>query len=961
MTKASNLPSRSYSMRIVSGEVGKNEGIDKSRTLTAVLSEDLVIEAVIDVDFLPAEPKQGVFYHLPDGSMWIYSGDNWVKTSIDPEAVEEEVQAALQAAKDYTDSRGFITNAVDNLINYYDKTVTYTKAEVNEIVATIEKITIRVVEALPETGEPNVIYLVPKAPGASDVYDEYIYIENRWEKIGNTEIDLTDYAKKEWVEDQIKDFPTEAETDAKLATKEDKVAPGTTGQFYRGDKTWQTLNKAAVGLSDVDNTSDAVKKLNFTGEVAEGNEKFVKGGDVFEALAEKQDTLTAGDNITIEDNVISATVEEVAWGNIAGDIADQIDLKEVLDAKADAGDVYDFVVTSFGDAPAPEQAKKAYLNSATGEWAYAHQDGQVTASVPSVTDPYNSISLRTPSPYDFDHAYVITKYMEEQGIPLGDSHTMEPTALTEAGLPDHNNWLLDGVYEIPNIDTFFLFNCHTAPAPDSFRFNFTVLDNRLYYWEKLSAGKVLLRGSGTNSVQMLSCTAGNDYALALGYNTQALGKYAFAEGTGTIANAYGAHAEGNNTEVTKNYAHVQGRHNIRDAAGTYAHIVGNGLSPTQLSNAHTLDWDGNSWYKGAIRIGGNSWSEGTPVLSEADIVDNLTSTSATDVLSAKQGKALKDVIDTKASASDVYDKTEAEAAIATAVAGEADLREAEDAVLQGQIDAITAASDVVDVVDTKADLDAYDTTKLHDNDIVKVLEDETHNNAISYYRWGATAGAFTYIGSQGPFYTKAEADILLNAKADKSTVYTKTEVDTALAGKANVGASYTKAEEDAKLALKADQSSTYSKAEADVALAGKQDKLTAGNGIVIGTNNTITFDPDTLSTVDYVDGSISDTLAYIDQQDNSEHAGRVAGDNLINAKIDARVPAPTAADADKFLKGDGTWAEAGGGAAWGEITGTLADQTDLKTILDTKAVIQVTNVDPGEGVEITENTFIAVY
>lgn len=44
-----------------------------------------------------------------------------------------------------------------------------------------------------------------------------------------------------------------------LAAKEDALPSGSTGQYLRGDKTFQTLNKTAVGLSDVDNTSDAAK------------------------------------------------------------------------------------------------------------------------------------------------------------------------------------------------------------------------------------------------------------------------------------------------------------------------------------------------------------------------------------------------------------------------------------------------------------------------------------------------------------------------------------------------------------------------------------------------------------------------------------------------------------------------------------------------------------------------------
>lgn len=119
------------------------------------------------------------------------------------------------------------------------------------------------------------------------------------------------------------------------------------------------------------------------------------------------------------------------------------------------------------------------------------------------------------------------------------------------------------------------------------------------------------------------------------------------------------------------------------------------------------------------------------------------------------------------------------------VSDEASARELADTNLQGQIDAITSASDVVDVVGTYSELQAYDTTHLNDNDIVKVLVDETHDNAITYYRWthSTTPYSWIYIGSQGPFYTKAESDTLLNEKADKSNTYTKTEVDTALAGK----------------------------------------------------------------------------------------------------------------------------------------------------------------------------------
>ena len=53
-----------------------------------------------------------------------------------------------------------------------------------------------VVEELPEEGEVGVIYLIAKEGTAPDVYDEFIYVNEGFEKIGNTEVDLTDYYTK---------------------------------------------------------------------------------------------------------------------------------------------------------------------------------------------------------------------------------------------------------------------------------------------------------------------------------------------------------------------------------------------------------------------------------------------------------------------------------------------------------------------------------------------------------------------------------------------------------------------------------------------------------------------------------------------------------------------------------------------------------------------------------------------
>ena len=92
------------------------------------------------------------------------------------------------------------------------------------------------------------------------------------------------------------------------------------------------------------------------------------------------------------------------------------------------------------------------------------------------------------------------------------------------------------------------------------------------------------------------------------------------------------------------------------------------------------------------------------------------------------------------------------------LATEVQNRENADNALQAQIDGISASSDVVDIVGTYADLQNYDTQHLKDNDIIKVLQDETQNDATTYYRWSTTTETFTLIGQEGPYYTKAAAD-----------------------------------------------------------------------------------------------------------------------------------------------------------------------------------------------------------
>ena len=102
----------------------------------------------------------------------------------------------------------------------------------------------------------------------------------------------------------------------------------------------------------------------------------------------------------------------------------------------------------------------------------------------------------------------------------------------------------------------------------------------------------------------------------------AAGMYSHAEGENTFAYGQTSHAEGYRTIAQKKYQHVQGKYNIADPGDTndatmsrYAHIIGNGTANNARSNAHTIDWAGNAWFAGDIKIGGTSYDNATTVIA----------------------------------------------------------------------------------------------------------------------------------------------------------------------------------------------------------------------------------------------------------------------------------------------------------------------------------------------------------
>ena len=218
---------------------------------------------------------------------------------------------------DLTNDSGFISSIPSEYItetelstaldDYYTKTETYTKSEVNDLIGAISTIDIQVVNTLPTQDiSTTTIYLVPAETSEdNNYYDEYIYVNNSWELIGTTKVDLSDYYTKSEVNNLISDFVTDTEMSTALSSKQDTLTAG----------------------ANIDITNDVISAVDTTYTAGTG---LTLSGTEFSVdttvIAEVSDIPTAVSQLTNDSGYITG----VEWGDITGNIANQTDLADVL-------------------------------------------------------------------------------------------------------------------------------------------------------------------------------------------------------------------------------------------------------------------------------------------------------------------------------------------------------------------------------------------------------------------------------------------------------------------------------------------------------------------------------------------------------------------------------------------------------------------------------------------------------
>lgn len=189
-----------------------------------------------------------------------------------------------------------IEKTVTDLVNYYDTSQVYNKAEIRQLIGAINTLTIAVVASLPTTDiSATTIYFVGPATG-TNTYDEYVYVNNTWVKIGDTDIDLTNYITSSQLTTILQDYYTKSAVDALLDS------------YYT--------------KTNVDNLlDDKQDTLTFDNTPTAGSSNPVTSSGIKTALDTKQATLTfdniptAGSNNPVKSSGIKDAIDARVFSN----------------------------------------------------------------------------------------------------------------------------------------------------------------------------------------------------------------------------------------------------------------------------------------------------------------------------------------------------------------------------------------------------------------------------------------------------------------------------------------------------------------------------------------------------------------------------------------------------------------------------------------------------------------------
>lgn len=308
------------------------------------------------VETLPTTgQEQGVIYIDSNLSGQIWTGSEWLvvfeQIQIVNEDGETEYTSVSEAIEGINNEIVSIQESLD-VLNGDASIAGSVDYKIAEAIINADHLKRVVVDALPDKNiDANTIYMLANGLTGSDIYDEYMYINGKWERLGNTQVDLTDYYTKAEVDNT---FATIAAL-ADYAKKSELPVVPTNVSAFVNDAGYLTEHQ---DLSEYAKKSeiptDYLVAADLNGYATESYvDEAVKGVDVSEQLKNyalktdiPSDYLVAGDlaDYATQDWVTN----EINNAQLGGGDSPDIDLS-IYALKSDLGEIGNVTVKEYVD------------------------------------------------------------------------------------------------------------------------------------------------------------------------------------------------------------------------------------------------------------------------------------------------------------------------------------------------------------------------------------------------------------------------------------------------------------------------------------------------------------------------------------------------------------------------------------------------------------------------------------
>ena len=316
---AASISSANSAKRNLDGSISNAESTNtnlKATDTEAKKTESLIRDLMSQLK-LTKDEVQGI---IASGNLDQYITDPKLEEALKSYATKEDLSKIDVTSQlvDYA-KKTEIPTKLSQLNN--DKTFK-TESEIQTMINNSAKLKKEVVTSLPSSGKEDIIYLLKNKNDTNNYYTEYMWIGGKWEIIGDTKVDLTDYAKKSDIKtklsEMISDSTHRVVTDTEKKTWNNKVDAVTGKGLSTNDFTDELKNQLSdlsVIASDID--SDGIYK---TVEYRDKSNNLLFKTELLGSSPYKQIKLTAYSN--------GSTIKAQTW-NLSYDSNDFIYRKEI--------------------------------------------------------------------------------------------------------------------------------------------------------------------------------------------------------------------------------------------------------------------------------------------------------------------------------------------------------------------------------------------------------------------------------------------------------------------------------------------------------------------------------------------------------------------------------------------------------------------------------------------------------